>query len=66
MKNKSNKPATTSTMEVHVKTTEMEYIERASFTLFKTDAKSISIYRVLRCCVLLQKSKFIMLSNGLG
>ena len=27
------------------------------FTHFKTNTKSISIYRVLRCCVLLKKSK---------
>ena len=42
----------------------MEYIEYTSFktfTHFKTNTKSIGIYRVLRFCVLLKKLKFNMI-----
>ena len=46
---------------------EMDYIEPTSyntFTHFKTNAKSIDIYRVLGCCELLKNQNFVI--NAMG
>ena len=39
---------------------------RTVFTHFQTNTKSIGIYRVLRCCLLLKNQNLVSHENGLG